>query len=123
MKNATANAATASTAWGETAPTWITLLAEQCDRSSQKAAAALIGYSSAVVNQVLSRRYSGDLGAVEQAVKGALLAAMVDCPIAGELPAHRCLEYQRQPFANTNPQRVALFKACPNCIHNRRKTA
>jgi len=107
-------------AWGDAAPEWILVLAEHCDHSSQKAVADQIGYSSAVVNQVLSGRYSGDMGAVEQAVKGALLNTTVSCPVAGDLPAHRCLEYQRLPFAATNPQRIALYKACRTCPHNRR---
>ena len=112
--------AKALSAWGDNIPDWVYVLAEQCERGSQMAAAQLIGYSSAVVNQVISKRYKGDLGAVEQAVKGALLAATVQCPVAGDLPAHRCLEYQRQPFAATNPQRVALYRACRGCKHNRR---
>ncbi len=107
-------------AWGEEIPDWVRVLAEQCERGSQVAAAELIGYSSAVVNQVISKRYKGDLGAVEQAIKGALMHAVVPCPVAGDLPAHRCLEFQRQPFAATNPQRVALFRACRGCQHNRR---
>lgn len=107
-------------AWGDGTPEWIMVLAEHCDHSSQKAVAALIGYSSAVVNQVLSGRYSGDMGAVEQAVKGALLNATLACPVAGDLPAHRCLEFQRLPFAATNPQRVQLYRACRHCAHNRR---
>lgn len=112
--------ARARTAWGDDMPDWVHVLAEQCERGSQKTAAELIGYSSAVVNQVLSRRYVGDMGAVEQAVKGALLHAVIACPVAGDLPAHRCLEYQRQPFAATNPQRVQLYRACRTCQHNRR---
>lgn len=110
----------AAHAWGDVVPDWIIILAEECDRSSQKSTAARIGYSSAVVNQVLSGRYTGDMGAVEQAVKGALMHATVDCPVAGKLEMHICLEYQRLPFAATNPQRVALFKSCRRCQHNRR---
>ena len=112
----------ATHAWGDVVPDWVLILAEECDRSSQKSVASFFGFFCAVVNQVLSGRNSSDMGAVEQAVKGALMHATVACPVAGELEMHICLEYQRLPFAATNPQRVALFKACRGCQHNRRNS-
>lgn len=103
-------------------PDWIAALDAACRRESQKRVAERIGYSAAVVNQVLKGTYKGDLGAVEQAVRGALLHATVDCPVCGELPANKCLEYQRLPFAATNPQRVQLYRACRSgCPHSRRE--
>lgn len=110
----------ANQAWDEDLPDWVRLLAEEYDRTSQKRAATLIGYSATVVNQVLKRTYTGDMGAVEQAVQGALMSATVNCPVYGELPSHRCLEYQRQPFAATNPTRVRLYRACRNGCPNSR---
>lgn len=107
-------------AWGETMPEWIRVLAEACDCRSQKRVAEEIGYSATVINQVLKGTYKGDLHAVEQAVRGALLAYTIECPVLGELRAHHCLEYQRQPFANTNPQRIRLYQACRSgCPHAR----
>lgn len=101
---------------------WIQVLAAACERhKSQKKVAELIGYSPAVVNQVLKGAYKGDIGAVEQAVKGAFMALTVDCPVCGELPAQRCLEYQRLPFAATNPQRVQLYRACRSGCPNSRR--
>lgn len=111
-----------SAAWGEDAPGWVTILAEACNRSSQKAAAGEIGYSATVVNQVLKGTYTGDLTAVQSAVEGAFMHAVVACPVIGELPTHRCLEHQRRKFAATNPQRVKLFRACRSgCPHSRLK--
>lgn len=113
----------ARAAWGEDIPDWVTVLAEDCDRSSQKAAGNRIGYSSSVINQVLKRNYvGGDLAAVELAVRGALLSAVVDCPVLGELPTHECLSAQRRPYGNTNPIRVQLYRACRSgCAHSRLK--
>lgn len=110
--------------WGEEAPDWVLVLAEQCDRTSQKKAGGDIHYSSAVVNQVLKRRYTGDLSAVEKAVRGAFLNATVACPILGELPLHRCLQHQRAKFSATNQMRVRLYKMChglggPHCEHSK----
>jgi len=107
-------------AWGDNAPAWILALANECDNTSQKKTADRIGYSAAVVNTVLGRTYKGDFNAVEKAVKGALQAEKVMCPVAGELPGHRCQEYQRQTFSATNSMRVKLYQACRNgCPHSR----
>jgi len=101
-------------------PDWVRALAEECDRTSQRAAAARIGYSAAAVNQVLAGKYRAPETRVELAVRAALLAAEVCCPVAGVIPAARCLENQRLPWASTNPQRVALYRACRNgCPHSR----
>lgn len=59
-------AETVRAAWGEEAPDWVVILAEECDRTSQKAAAQQINYSPAVVSTVLKGTYKGDLTAVER---------------------------------------------------------
>lgn len=100
---------------------WLTVLREQCARSSQAKVAKQLGYSPAVVNQVLKGTYTGDVNRVQRAVEGALMGLTVECPVIGEIPRNRCLEYQRQKFAATNPLRVALSRACPTCP-NRRNT-
>ncbi len=99
---------------------WIETLRAECERTSQSRAASLIGYSPAVINQVLRGSYKGDLRRVEQAVKGALMGAVVDCPVVGDMPRNRCIDYQRRAgsFAATNPMRVQLSQTCPGCRHN-----
>ncbi len=98
--------------WGEEAPDWVLVLAEQCDRTSQKKTAGEIHYSSAVVNQVLKKRYTGDLTAVEKAVRGAFLNATVACPVLGDLALHECLKHQRAKYSPHNQMRLQLFRAC-----------
>jgi DNA-binding transcriptional regulator YdaS (Cro superfamily) len=88
-------------------------------RRSQATAAAKIGYSPSVVNQVLKGTYKGDLKSVQRAVEGALMGATVECPVIGELSRARCIEYQRAGFRATNPMRVALSRACPTCPNRR----
>lgn len=108
--------------WGEKVPEWVQILAEECDRASQKRVAEAIGYSSAVVNQVLKHRYTGDLVAVEKAVRGAYLNATVACPVLGDLPLNLCLQHQRAKFADTNNSRVRLYQACHGgCPHAKQK--
>ena len=100
---------------------WVKALRAECERSSQGRAGDLIGYSSAVVNQVLKGSYKGDLSAVEDAVRGGLMGATVDCPVIGEIPRQRCIEHQRRGYAATNPTRVQLARTCPTCPHRRSK--
>jgi len=102
----------ASLAWGGAPPDWIAALAGACDASTQASVAKRLGYSGAVVSLMLNNRYGGDLGAVEQAVRGALMAATVDCPVVGELASHTCLGHQKAQWAPHNPQRISFFRAC-----------
>jgi len=100
-------------------PLWLTELRTQCVSKSQKAVGEEIGYSPAVVNQVLANKYRGDVSKVEAAVRGAYLGATVGCPVLGELAVNKCLGHQKAPFAATNPTRVKLFRACRNsCPHS-----
>lgn len=106
--------------WKDT-PVWVLALAEECDaRKSQAKVGLRIGYSAAVVNQVLSHSYKGDLSKVEAAVRGAFMGETVECPVVGPIGRDRCLSHQRAPLAATNPQRVRLYRACRNgCPHSR----
>jgi hypothetical protein len=107
-------------AWGEPLPDWIEALATACDRQSQNAVARRLGYSGAAVSLVLNHRYGRDLTAVEQAVRGALMATTVACPVVGELAADACNAHQRAPWAPHNPQRIAFYRACRDgCRHSR----
>ncbi len=110
MKHANVRAARAS--WDDEPPDWVVVLAEQCDLRSQQKVSDEIGYSSAVINQVLKARYTGSLKKVEAAVRGAFLDAKVNCPVLGEIGLHRCLQHQRAKFQATNSMRVRLYKAC-----------
>lgn len=108
----------AATAWGAALPDWVRILANHCDRSTQREAAEAIGYSASVVNQVLANTYKGNLSRVQSAVEGAFMGSVVACPVLGELPQQDCLRHQRQPFNPSNPMRVRLYRAChTTCPH------
>ena len=99
---------------------WLEVLRAECAATNQARVARRNGYTPGVVSGVLKRTYKGDLKAIEQAVRGALMSATVNCPVLGDLPADRCLKIQKQPLAATTPQRVALWKACRGgCPHSR----
>ncbi len=100
---------------------WQDVLRAACVASSQSKVAERLGYSTSVVSQVLNGKYNGDVKAVQTKVEGVLMGKTVDCPVVGELPRNRCLEYQRQAFAATNHLRVQLARACVTCTHNHSK--
>ncbi len=104
-------------------PTWLVVLKEQCAASSQAKVASRIGYSSTVVSQVLNDKYPGDLKTFQAKVEGVLMGMTVVCPVVGDLPRNRCLDYQQQPFAATNHLRVQFSRMCPTCKNCRRKVA
>ena len=114
---AAVNAERARAAWGATPPDWIDALARACDGASQGAVGKRLGISSAVVNQVLGKRYAGRMDRVEQRVRGELMSATVTCPVLGEISARDCLDHQRRKFSATNPVRVRLFTACKACAN------
>ncbi len=107
----------ARAAWGDTIPGWIEALARACDEGSQAKVAKRVGYSAATLSYVLNSRYTGDLAAVEQAVRGALMAESVNCPVMGDLAANTCLELQR---AEWSARRAMIKEACRSgCPHSR----
>lgn len=98
-------------------PDWIEALRIACEANTQAAIAERVGYSAAVINQVLKGTYRGDMRRVEDAVRGALMGERVDCPVVGDLPRQRCIEHQRRSFAATNPTRVQMSRTCKSCEH------
>lgn len=96
---------------------WIEALRAACAAESQRRVAGRIGYSASVVSQVLAGVYPGDLAAVEQAVRGALMNGVVACPELGSIEGHLCVGWRRaaRRFAATNSMRVRMYRACRAC--------
>lgn len=98
---------------------WIEVLQQKCSESSQAKVCAVLrkhqsdGFpSGTVLNQVLKGKYPGRTERLQRLVEGVYMAGTVDCPVVGSIPSDQCVQYQGQPFANTNPTRLALYKAC-----------
>lgn len=102
----------ARAAWGAEMPEWVRVLAEACDASSQAKVAARLKYSGAAISQVLRRLYQADLSTIETAVRAQLMATSVDCPVLGPLPLADCQHHQAQPYTNTSPLAIELYRAC-----------
>ena len=101
-------------------PYWLEVLASEADRTTQGKAAKRIGYSAAVVCNVLKGTYKGDLKAVKSAVLDTLMRGTLDCPVLGEISGEDCRVHQQKPFAATSSHRVQVYRACrAGCPHSR----
>jgi hypothetical protein len=114
--------ATASAAWGNDLPEWVSVLATACDRSSQNNVAKKMGYSASVISAVLNQCYKGAYNAVEQTIRGKLMSETLECPILGALKQDICLAHQKRAM-NPNPNsglRMQVSRACRGgCPHSR----
>ena len=107
----------ASESWGERMPDWVGVLARACDATSANKVAKRLGRSGALVSQVLRGRYAGDMEAVEELVRGVLMAEVVACPALGDIPTNECRLWREKArhFTNTNALRVQMYRACTRC--------
>lgn len=104
-------------AWGATPPEFIRVLDSLVRSEGSRAAAAKkIGVSRASVSTLLAGQYPS--ASTDRMEKRIMIHAVVACPLLGQLSAADCLANRQQSFSPTNPQRVALYRACRNCQHN-----
>ncbi len=116
------NLAKARASWGDEMPDWVEALALACNGSTQTATGRRIGYSGAVISQVLSNTYHlGDMEKVEAMVRGALMATTVLCPGSGDtIGRDVCMGWQSRPFSTSSANSVRMFNACrAGCSHSR----
>jgi hypothetical protein len=86
---------------------------------AQKKIAARIGYSNAVVHEVLRNRYRGDLSKVAARVARHLTAEAATCPVLGVIPHEECRSHQARRAPGPTPLRVKLWQACrAGCAHS-----
>lgn len=109
-------------AWGDPLADWVSALAEAATANGAGKIAKRLGYSPSVISQVLSTKYAGDLGKVEQMVRGALMGATVVCPVLDEIGRDQCRREQSTPFRATNSTRARLRRACRTCSNREVKS-
>ncbi len=112
----------AKDAWGNDMPDWVLILAEKCDASSQVKVAKELKRSTALVNLVLNNKYTGDMQAVEDYIRGFFMNKTIACPSLGEIPANDCHDWRKkaQKFSNANILRVRMYRACTSCPVNQK---
>lgn len=112
-KDERTNVEKAIESWGAPLPDWVQVLADECDATSQGKVGPRIGYKGAgVVCAVLNNNYKGDLARVEDAVRGALMNATVECPVDGEITIDLCIRNQKKKLTATSNRRIRLYRAC-----------
>lgn len=106
----------AKDAWGEV-PAFVVSLVEACDRTSQNKVATELGYSGAVVSQVITKIYPGDMTRVEKQIRMVLMRSKITCPALGEIPELSCQAWQKeaQALRSSSPTKVRMFHACRGC--------
>lgn len=112
--------ARAASGWGGNPPDWIKVLADACTRETQAGVARRLDVSGSRLSQALAGTYPGDMGRLEEIVRGALMGETVNCPVLGEIGRDRCLSEQRKPFTAASSVRTRLHRACrAGCPHSR----
>lgn len=112
------------TAKGLDLPDWVALLAAECEKSSQNKVAIRLNRSASLVSAVLAAKYTGDMQAVEDVVRGVFERATVECPRLGTIPANECRDWQMKArtFLSVNVLRRDMFRACNRCPRNGKET-
>jgi hypothetical protein len=102
-------------------PDWKRALRQAVDRDGLKTVARQLGRSKSCLSGVLSGNYKAETTRIEERVRGALMNLRLECPVLGEIAPGVCQDWQEKPFAATNPERVAVYRACrAGCRHFRR---
>jgi hypothetical protein len=91
---------------------WLERLREAVAESSGNQVARRLGVSPATISLLVNEKYKGDMTAMEERVRGALIGETVDCPVLGEIGRDACLTWQRAKFIASNPTRIKLYRAC-----------
>lgn len=106
-------------AWGPEIPDWVRVLAGACDASSQSKVARQLGYTAAVISEVIRHQYGAGYDRVADKVRGVLMAETVSCPYGGEIALTVCHRHQDRVAAGdtTHSMIVALRGVCPTCRH------
>jgi len=97
---------------------WLEVLREKVAARNQARVARRLGVSAAVISQVLAGKYPADTEKLAERVRGEFMGLTVHCPVYGELNRKACLDFQGLPFAATNPERVACYRACRSGCKN-----
>lgn len=101
-----------------TYPDAMKLLVDKTAQLGQAEVARRLGVSAAAVSQILSGKYNAAPDAILTRVIEVFGGLLVECPVLGKIPLGRCAEKRKLPFAATNPQRIALYRACQKCPQN-----
>lgn len=103
-------------------PDWLRVLRAAVKKDGLKQVSLQIRRSKSCISGVLSGKYKASTEQIAERVRGELMNKRIECPVLGEISPAACQDWQEKPFAATNPERVAVYRACrAGCKHFRRK--
>ncbi|GAN14137.1 hypothetical protein I6G65_15995 [Sphingomonas paucimobilis] len=111
------NRTKAVAAWGADAPAWVLVLADACDRTSQRGVADQLGKSSGYISRLINHSYAGSYPEAEQLVRATLADEDVVCPAYGQMPLKTCIRNRRREKP-VNWLHVQFARVCPTCPNN-----
>lgn len=104
-------------AWGDTPPEFIRVLASVVQQEGNRAAASRrLGIDRASISTLLANKYPACTNKMEKTIMA--WAGGVECPIRGRISADECQTEREKPFIGSNPRRIQQYRACRNCSHN-----
>lgn len=123
VNNLDTNLDRAEAAWGKDVPRWVKLLAEACDRASQRAvadrlSAAGFNCSSGTISKLINRKYPASTAEPERAVLAIYGGDDVGCPLHGAIPLQSCIRNRRRKGPPRNATHHQFAAHCPTCPHN-----
>lgn len=104
-------------AWGDTPPEFIRILASVVEQSGSRAAAARrLGIDRASVSTLLANKYPASTEKMARTIMA--WASLVECPVLGPITGNQCQTEREKPFIAANPSRIRLYRACRSCPRN-----
>ncbi len=105
-------------AWGETPPRWVELLAAEVRATDRTRAGARIGMSRSAVSLALANKYpSPSTAGIERRVLEAL--GNLQCPAQeATITSEQCREYRERPAPTHNPMAMRVWRICQGCPNN-----
>ncbi|WP_343526928.1 hypothetical protein [Sphingomonas sp.] len=104
-------------AWGVDAPAWVLVLADACDRTTQRMVAEQLGKSGGYVSRLINCSYAGSYPEAEQLVRATLTEEEVVCPLYGQMPLKTCIRNRRRERSE-NWLHAQFARTCPECPNN-----
>lgn len=111
-----------TSAWGNPVPHFITVLANEVQDSNRAVVARRLGVSRSTVSLLLDNKYPSPSTAKMEARIMDVLGG-VRCPQLGDITQAECQKHRKAKFVGSNPAKVALYRACQRCPHNKEANA
>ena len=109
----------ATAGWGADMPAWVRMLANACDRTSQRIVAERLGLKHPTISRVVRNDYAASSHQIETLVRAAFGGEAVECPAIGDtIPLAGCVRNRRRTAPAVNHLHQLWARHCPDCPNN-----